>query len=187
MFLSTRFTGRDLFCFYWYAGRLLRLGWTLALINDCLKRKSSRLFQPVVGPNMHLPNIFDDKSLLYASTNEGNFLEIAVGAPNLLYKEESIKDQTFRSQNTYKNLNQARFDQRNSYQPLVFSVASSTNMTNNSVWFYEPFYDFDRFFDEAFNAFNQRLSSGDQVQRRVTDGGDASAGARALRPRYVLV
>ncbi len=55
---------------------------------------------------------------------------------------------------------------------------------SNSVWFYEPFYDVDRFFDEAFNAFNQRLNSGDgRIQRRLTEGGEGTTSDRALKPR----
>lgn len=53
-----------------------------------------------------------------------------------------------------------------------------------SSFFYEPFYtlsDFDRLFDEAFNARTQNgPSTGNQVQRREAEGG-----IRSLRPRYV--
>ncbi|KAI0690480.1 small heat shock protein [Cytidiella melzeri] len=51
-----------------------------------------------------------------------------------------------------------------------------------SRFFYEPFYtlsDFDRLFDEAFNARTNE-NSGNQVQRRNTAGTDTQ---RSLRPR----
>ena len=55
-----------------------------------------------------------------------------------------------------------------------------------SRFFYEPFYtlsDFDRLFDEAFNARTEGSStngSGQQVQRRNGTGAQES---RSLRPR----
>ncbi|KAI0759339.1 HSP20-like chaperone [Irpex lacteus] len=52
-----------------------------------------------------------------------------------------------------------------------------------SRFFYEPFYtlsDFDRLFDEAFNARTGENTGNGQVQRRGTG---ASAAERSLRPR----
>ncbi|KAI0683266.1 HSP20-like chaperone [Cytidiella melzeri] len=53
-----------------------------------------------------------------------------------------------------------------------------------SQFFYEPFYtlsDFDRLFDEAFNARTNE-KTGNQVQRRNSAGTDAP-GQRSMRPR----
>ena len=51
-----------------------------------------------------------------------------------------------------------------------------------SNFFYEPFYtlsDFDRLFDEAFNARTNAGSGNNQVARQGSEN-------RALRPRYLL-
>jgi HSP20 family protein len=50
----------------------------------------------------------------------------------------------------------------------------------SSVWYYEPFYDLDRFFDDTFGG---RLD-----QRRRIESGETTGGAvRAIKPRYVIV
>ncbi|EAU90954.1 small heat shock protein [Coprinopsis cinerea okayama7 len=56
----------------------------------------------------------------------------------------------------------------------------------SNVFFYEPFYDFDRFFDEAFNFRNFRSGeTGTQLQRRqsATNGDGA---IRYFKPRMDL-
>ncbi|KAF8645728.1 hypothetical protein AX16_007596 [Volvariella volvacea WC 439] len=50
----------------------------------------------------------------------------------------------------------------------------------SSLWFYEPFYNFDRFFDEAFNTLPQAAAS-----RRAVEGTEGGA-VRSLRPRMDL-
>ncbi|KAF9454581.1 small heat shock protein [Macrolepiota fuliginosa MF-IS2] len=60
-------------------------------------------------------------------------------------------------------------------------------MSNNSVWFYESFYDTDRFFDEAFNILNQHFTNRGPVQRRVTNNGNGDIiGSLGLKPRMDL-
>ncbi|KAF8651058.1 hypothetical protein AX16_004921 [Volvariella volvacea WC 439] len=53
----------------------------------------------------------------------------------------------------------------------------------SSVFFYEPFYDVDRFFDEAFNVFNHLPQAA--ASRRAVEGTENGA-VRALRPRMDL-
>ena len=53
----------------------------------------------------------------------------------------------------------------------------------SNIWFYEPFYDFDRLFDEAFT--NRQAGQGTQVPRLTGPGPDASKVSRVLKPRYV--
>lgn len=50
----------------------------------------------------------------------------------------------------------------------------------SSVLFYEPFYDFERFFDDAFSPRQNRGGSQPQLRN------DGDGAVRALRPRYVL-
>ncbi|CAA7260696.1 unnamed protein product [Cyclocybe aegerita] len=50
----------------------------------------------------------------------------------------------------------------------------------SSVFFYEPFYDFDRFFDDVF-APRQAVRDGNQVAQRSVDGA-----VRSLKPRMDL-
>jgi len=52
----------------------------------------------------------------------------------------------------------------------------------SSVFFYEPFYDFDRFFDDMNRQGN---ATGQEIQRRRNvEGGGA---VRAFKPRYVFL
>ena len=53
----------------------------------------------------------------------------------------------------------------------------------SSVWYYEPFYDLDRFLDETFGG---RLDSGSQ-RRRIDPGENAGGAVRAIKPRCVDV
>lgn len=56
----------------------------------------------------------------------------------------------------------------------------------SNVFFYEPFYDFDRFLDEALGGASARRSSGGvpngQVQRRPEN---VDGAVRHFKPRYV--
>ncbi|KAH9474407.1 Small heat shock protein C4 [Psilocybe cubensis] len=52
----------------------------------------------------------------------------------------------------------------------------------SSVFFYEPFYDFDRFFDEAFSS--RQGNSRNQVQQRNSNG--QSGIVRSFKPRMDL-
>jgi HSP20 family protein len=53
----------------------------------------------------------------------------------------------------------------------------------SSVFFYEPFYDLDRFLDEAFGSTRRPVAGNDtQLQRRDAAGDGA---VRAFKPRYV--
>ena len=52
-----------------------------------------------------------------------------------------------------------------------------------SVLFYEPFYDIERFFDEAFSG-RQEPASDTKGQRRIGRG-DGDGAPRSLKPRYV--
>ena len=53
-----------------------------------------------------------------------------------------------------------------------------------SVFYYEPFYDFDRFFDNVLSPRTVRNFGGDQ---RHLQGDAAPEGAvRALKPRFVI-
>ncbi|KAF8237894.1 small heat shock protein [Tricholoma matsutake] len=51
----------------------------------------------------------------------------------------------------------------------------------SSVWFYEPFYDLDRFIDESFGG--RWDSSG---QRRRIESGESGGAVRAIKPRMDL-
>ncbi|TFK26303.1 small heat shock protein [Coprinopsis marcescibilis] len=54
----------------------------------------------------------------------------------------------------------------------------------SNVFFYEPFYDFDRFFDEAFGPRRQPGSAGGrQLQQRITENDGA---VRHVKPRMDL-
>ncbi|PPQ75934.1 hypothetical protein CVT26_006340 [Gymnopilus dilepis] len=56
-------------------------------------------------------------------------------------------------------------------------------MSSSSIFFYEPFYDFDRFFDEAFSAPSRQVATrnnGNNGQRHV-DGA-----VRSFKPRMDL-
>lgn len=73
--------------------------------------------------------------------------------------------------------------QKNTRKPSQQSHSATLDSRNMSLsrFFYEPFYtlsDFDRLFDEAFNA-RASVNGNNQVQRQ-----EANA-SRALRPRYV--
>lgn len=73
----------------------------------------------------------------------------------------------------------ARQVYKNTTLAIAIFSANSHNMSL-SHFFYEPFYtlsDFDRLFDEAFNARTDGANQNNQVQRR--DG----SGNRSLRPR----
>jgi len=50
----------------------------------------------------------------------------------------------------------------------------------SSVWYYEPFYDLDRFMEEAFGG-----ARSDPSRRRIESGGDSSA-VRVVKPRMDL-
>ena len=52
----------------------------------------------------------------------------------------------------------------------------------SSVWYYEPFYDLDRFLDETFGG---RWDS--PAQRRRVESGESGGAVRAIKPRYVKV
>lgn len=52
----------------------------------------------------------------------------------------------------------------------------------SSIWYYEPFYDLDRFLDETFTG---RLDSSNQ--RRRIESGETSGAVRATKPRYVII
>ncbi|KAF9000396.1 HSP20-like chaperone [Cyathus striatus] len=54
---------------------------------------------------------------------------------------------------------------------------------SNSVFFYEPFYDFDRFFNEAFNA---RSGHGQIQQRQNGNNGSVDGAVRPFKPRMDL-
>ncbi|KAF9457648.1 HSP20-like chaperone [Collybia nuda] len=50
-----------------------------------------------------------------------------------------------------------------------------------SIFLYEPFYDFDRLIDSAFNSHSPRLGPDNQLQRR--NNNLAGGAVRSLRPR----
>ena len=54
---------------------------------------------------------------------------------------------------------------------------------NMSVLYYEPFYEIERFFDEAFSGRHE--STSDKGQRRIGRG-EGDGPPRSLKPRYVL-
>ena len=57
-----------------------------------------------------------------------------------------------------------------------------------SVFYYEPFYDFDRFFDNVLSPRTVRNFGGDQqVQRRVQGDAAPEGAVRDLKPRFVLI
>ncbi|KIM41272.1 hypothetical protein M413DRAFT_445308 [Hebeloma cylindrosporum] len=57
----------------------------------------------------------------------------------------------------------------------------------SNIWFYEPFYDFDRLFDEAFSNRQAAQGAGSQVARLSGPGGsDTSKVSRVLKPRMDL-
>jgi len=47
-----------------------------------------------------------------------------------------------------------------------------------STWFYEPFYDFDRFFDELSYPLQLQRGTGNQLQRTENNA------VRSLKPKY---
>jgi len=53
-----------------------------------------------------------------------------------------------------------------------------------SVLFYEPFYDIERFIDEAFSG-RQESGSENKGQRRIGRG-EGDGAPRSFKPRYVL-
>ncbi|TEB38090.1 small heat shock protein [Coprinellus micaceus] len=55
----------------------------------------------------------------------------------------------------------------------------------SSVFFYEPFYDVDRFFDEAFGP-GRRAISGTENQLQRRSGGNVDGAVRAFKPRMDL-
>jgi hypothetical protein len=52
----------------------------------------------------------------------------------------------------------------------------------SSVWYYEPFYDLDRFLDETLGRWD---SVGQRPSRRLDSGENAGGAVRAIKPRYV--
>jgi len=65
-------------------------------------------------------------------------------------------------------------------QQFATTSPSNTTIDMSSVFFYEPFYDFDRFFDDINR---QGSATGQEIQRRRNvEGGGA---VRAFKPRYV--
>lgn len=52
-----------------------------------------------------------------------------------------------------------------------------------SVFLYEPFYDIERFFDEALSG-RQESASENKAQRRIGRG-EGDGASRSLKPRYV--
>ncbi|KAF9454580.1 small heat shock protein [Macrolepiota fuliginosa MF-IS2] len=54
----------------------------------------------------------------------------------------------------------------------------------SSIWFYEPFYDFDRFIDEALS--NRLLAPGSNTRELQRTGKGEPCAVKALRPRMDL-
>ena len=66
------------------------------------------------------------------------------------------------------------------HNPDIYTLTLSPNTMSSSVFFYDPSHEFDRLFNEAFDA---RLSPfHGAVQRYGNATGDV---AKGLRPRYV--
>ena len=59
-----------------------------------------------------------------------------------------------------------------------------TCLTTMSVFYYEPFYDFDRFFDNVLSPRTVRNFGGDQ--RHVQGDATPEGAIRALKPRFVI-
>jgi len=69
------------------------------------------------------------------------------------------------------------------YNPQPLSVPKPLETTTMSnVFFYEPFYDLDRFVEQAFNF----PSSQNQRNRQLAQRGEANGAVRSLKPRYVI-